>query len=97
MPYMKDGKRDYGREYKEYHSREESKSDRAARNKGRRILESAGLVHKGDGKDVDHKRALSKGGSDERSNLRVASRGSNRSFSRNADGSMKSQRSRRGR
>lgn len=97
MPYMRNGKRDYDREYKEYHSKEESKSDRAARNKGRRILEKAGLVRKGDGKDVDHKQPLSKGGSDERRNLRVSSAGSNRSFSRNSDSSMKSQRSRRGR
>ena len=97
MPYMKDGKRDYRREYDKYHSKEESKSDRASRNKGRRILEGAGLVHKGDGKDVDHQRPLSKGGSDERSNLRVVPAGSNRSFSRNSDSTIKSQRSRKGR
>ena len=89
MPYMKNGKRDYKTEYNEYHSREESKSDRAARNKGRRILQSAGLVHKGDGKDVDHKQPLSKGGSDERSNLRVKSKSSNRSFARTSKGRMR--------
>lgn len=54
-----------------------------------------GLVHKGDGKDVDHKRPLSKGGTNSRSNLRVVDSSSNRSFSRNADGSLKSQRSKR--
>ena len=54
-----------------------------------------GLVRKGDGKDVDHKRPLSKGGTNSRSNLRVVNAGENRSFARNADGSLKSQRSRR--
>ena len=89
MPYQKDGVRNYRKEYDKYHSKEESKSDRAARNKGRRILESAGLVHKGDGKDVDHKQPLSKGGSDERSNLRVKSRSNNRSFARTSKGRMR--------
>jgi len=89
MPYMKNGKRDYKTEYNKYHSKEESKSDRAARNKGRRILQSAGLVHKGDGKDVDHKQPLSKGGSDERPNLRVKSKSSNRSFARTSKGRMR--------
>ena len=89
MPYQKDGVRNYRKEYDKYHSKEESKSDRAARNKGRRILESAGLVHKGDGKDVDHKQPLSKGGSDERPNLRVKSRSSNRSFARTSKGRMR--------
>jgi len=48
-----------------------------------------GLVHKGDGKDVDHIRALSKGGSASTSNLRVVDDNVNQSFSRNKDGSMK--------
>lgn len=54
-----------------------------------------GLVRKGDGKDVDHKTPLSKGGSNSGSNLRVVPASRNRSFSRNADGSLKSQTSRR--
>jgi ribosomal protein S5 len=48
-----------------------------------------GRVKKGDGKDVDHKRALSKGGSNARSNLRVVDANDNRSFRRNKDSSMK--------
>ena len=55
-----------------------------------------GKAAKGDGKDVDHKRALSKGGSNSLANLFVTGKSSNRSFSRNKDGSMKSQRSKRG-
>lgn len=58
-------------------------------------MERAGKVRKGDGKDVDHKTPLSKGGTNHSSNLRVVSASENRSFSRNKDGSLKSQRSRR--
>jgi hypothetical protein len=61
------------------------KKKRAARNKARRELEREGLVHKGDGKDVDHSKPLSKGGSTARSNLRVKSASNNRSFKRNSD------------
>jgi hypothetical protein len=55
----------------------------------------AGLVKKGDGKDVDHKTPLSKGGGNNKGNLRVVSASENRSFSRNRDGSLKSQTSKR--
>lgn len=48
-----------------------------------------GLVHKGDGKAVDHKHPLSKGGSNSRRNLRVRSGRANDSYERNHDGSMK--------
>jgi 5-methylcytosine-specific restriction endonuclease McrA len=54
-----------------------------------------GLAHKGDGKDVDHKTPLSKGGTNSEKNLRVVNRSKNRSFSRNKDGSLKSQTSKR--
>lgn len=68
---------------------------RTAQNAARREAEKQGLVKKGDGKDVDHKTPLSKGGSNDRSNLRVVPKSENRSFSRNKDGSLKSQTSRR--
>lgn len=55
------------------------KKARAARNKARRQAERDGKVRKGDGKDVDHKKPLSKGGSDKKSNTRVRSAKSNRS------------------
>jgi hypothetical protein len=58
-------------------------------------MSKAGLVHKGDGKDVDHRTPLSKGGSTGRSNLRVVPASANRSFSRNKDGSLKSQTSKK--
>ena len=47
------------------------------------------------GKDVDHKRALSRGGSNHASNLRIISAAANRSFARNKDGSMKSETSKK--
>jgi hypothetical protein len=89
MPFMRNGKRDYKREVALYTSKPEVKKKRAEQNAARRIMEKAGKVHKGDGKDVDHRTALSKGGGNSKSNLRVVSAHQNRSFSRNADGSMK--------
>lgn len=89
MPYMKGGKRDYKREYQKYHSDEEQKKNRASRNTARRQAEADGKVHKGDGKDVDHKKPLSKGGSNAKSNRRIVSASSNRSFARTKTGRMK--------
>jgi hypothetical protein len=48
-------KRDYKKEYENYDGTEKVKKRRAARNKARRFLEREGRVHKGDGKDVDHR------------------------------------------
>ena len=81
--------RNYVEEYKNYDGTDAVKKKRAERNKARRIMESKGLVHKGDGKDVDHKQPLSKGGSTVISNLRVKSASANRSYARNKDGSIK--------
>ena len=67
-------KRDYKKEYREYHSKPEQKKNRAARNKARREM---GLKV-GDSREVDHKKPLSKGGSNKKSNLRVVSRSTNR-------------------
>ena len=92
---MKDGKRDYKREVKEYTSKPAVKKKRAEQNAARREMMKAGKVHKGDGKDVDHKRPLSKGGTNATSNLRAVSASENRSFSRNKDGSLKSQTSKK--
>ena len=47
------------------------------------------------GKDVGHKKAVSKGGKNGLANLFVQNPGQNRSFSRNANGSMKSETSKR--
>ena len=81
--------RNYAKEYANYDGTPAVKKKRAARNKARRMLESEGVVHKGDGKDVDHKTPLSKGGTTVRSNLRAAPAAKNRSYKRNSDGSKK--------
>jgi hypothetical protein len=70
--------RDYKKEYNEYHGTPEQIKNRAQRSKARRMLEKEGLVHKGDGKDVDHKKPLKSGGTTTRSNLRVRSVKANR-------------------
>ena len=82
-------KRNYRSEYDKYQGTTEQKKKRAQRNKARRMLEREGKVKKGDGKDVGHKKAMSKGGKTTRSNIRVETKSGNRSFPRNADGSMK--------
>jgi len=81
--------RNYKKEYENYDGTEAVKKKRAQRNKARRMLEREGVVHKGDGKDVDHKTPLSKGGTTVRSNLRAKPASANRSFKRNSDATMK--------
>ncbi len=95
MPYMKNGKRDYKRENEKYNSRPEQRAARSERTVARNQANASGLTSKGDGKDLDHRVPLSKGGSSSKSNLRAVSASSNRSFSRNANGSLKSQTSKR--
>lgn len=87
--------RDYKAEYEKYQGTPEQIRNRSLRNQARRQLEKAGRVSKGDGKDVGHVTALSKGGSNARGNLQVQDRSDNRSFSRTSKGSMKSETSRR--
>lgn len=78
--------RDYKKEYREYQGTAEQKHNRAERNHARRAMEREGKVHKGDGKDVDHKHALINGGSNDRSNWRVQSAHNNRNFKRDSKG-----------
>jgi hypothetical protein len=81
--------RNYDKEYKNYQGSEEQKHNRALRNKARRTALKNGTVHKGDNKDIDHKKPLSKGGSGAMSNTRVQTTHDNRSFRRNSNGSIK--------
>lgn len=78
--------RDYKAEYKNYQGKPEQIKNRAKRNAARHQLEAQGRVHKGDGKDVDHKKPLIKGGSTAASNLRVQSVHANRSYRRDPKG-----------
>lgn len=66
--------RDYKKEYANYHSKPEQKKNRAMRNAARRQM---GLKV-GDPREVDHKVPLSKGGSNNRKNLRIVSQQTNR-------------------
>jgi hypothetical protein len=68
------------RHYKEYHGTPEQIAKRSQRNKARRMLEKEGLVHKGDGKDVIHKKPISKGGTNARPNLGVQDASANRGW-----------------
>lgn len=71
--------RDYKREYKLFHGKPSQIKKRAKRVTARRRMEREGRVHKGDGKDVDHKTPLRNGGSNGKTNLRIRSRSENRS------------------
>jgi hypothetical protein len=95
MPYQKNGKRNYGLEYELYHSRPEQRANRSARTVARNQANASGRTSKGDGKDIDHRVPLSKGGSTGKGNTRVVSASTNRSFSRTPSGALKSQVSKR--
>jgi len=68
--------RNYSREYGQYHGTDKQKKRRAQRNTARRKMTRLGSVKKGDKKDVHHKDRNT--ANNKRSNLRVASRVSNR-------------------
>lgn len=92
MPFMSNGKRDYKRELQWEKKKKPTRvKDRAARNAARKKL---GLKV-GDPRDAGHKKALSKGGSKGLANLFAQDASTNQSFSRNKDGSMKSETSKR--
>jgi hypothetical protein len=81
--------RDYRSEYLNYQGSEEQKKNRAERNAARAALEKKGVVRKGDGKDVDHRRPIVKGGTNAPSNLRAVPASQNRSFARTKNAGMK--------
>ena len=96
MPFMKNGRRNYAAELAWEHKHKKNRvKDRAQRNAARSAVKkkvgSAAIA----GKDVGHKKAVSKGGSNSLANLFVQDPGANRSFSRTAKGAMKSETSKR--
>ena len=65
---------------KAYNAKPEEVANRVKRNQARAKLEKAGKVTKGDGKDVDHKTPLKRGGSNGDNNLSVKSETANRGW-----------------
>jgi hypothetical protein len=70
-------KRNYRKEYDDYHGTAEQKKNRSSRNSARRKMVASGAAKKGDGKDVDHRDGNPRNNS--RSNLRMTSKSTNRS------------------
>jgi hypothetical protein len=71
--------RNYKKEYKNYHGKSKQRKERASRTKAREEMIKKGRAKKGDGKDIDHKKAIRSGGSNGINNLRVRDRSANRS------------------
>lgn len=73
-----DGTRDYSYD-KKYEKTPKQHAANEERTQARRILAKEGKVSKFDGKDVDHIKPVSKGGTNTRSNLQAISKTANRS------------------
>ena len=94
---MTNGKRDYKKELNWEHTKKKNRvKDRAQRNAARStVAKKQGVKPTSLNGDVGHKKAVSKGGKYGLENLFVQSPTANRSFSRNSDGSMKSETSKK--
>ena len=93
MPYTK-SPRPYKQEYKLQKARGEH-ADRMERQRARRAVDKTGADKNGngkadrrEGKDIAHKKALSKGGSN-KDGYTIQSASRNRSFRRKSNGAMK--------
>jgi 5-methylcytosine-specific restriction endonuclease McrA len=85
MPYV-NKPRPYKKEWAQQQERNEKKS-RATRERARYHMDKDGVDRAG--KDIDHVKPLSKGGTNAKSNLRLVAPSKNRSFKRNSDRSVK--------
>lgn len=95
---MTNGKRDYQAEKAWDHKHNGGKriKDRAKRNAARaKVAKRDGVKPTALKGDVGHKKAVGRGGKNGLANLFVQNPSANRSFSRNKDGSMKSETSKR--
>lgn len=81
--------RNYRSEYDNYQGKPEQIKRRAERNAARAKYVEAHGKNSVAGKDVDHRRPLVKGGSNNVSNLRAISPSSNRSFRRTKHAKMR--------
>ena len=71
---------------KAYNAKPDQLKKRAERNAARRELIKDGVVKKGDGKDINHKKMLDNGGTNARSNLEVTSQKENRGWRKGKKG-----------
>ena len=99
MPYVKK-KRPYKKEYEQQKKRGEHEN-RMERQRARRKIDKTskdangnGKADKREGKDVAHRKALSKGGSN-KNGVTIQSKSKNRSFKRNSKGKLVSETSKR--
>ncbi len=76
-------KREYMAEYQKQPSEVKK---RVERNAARREAIKEGRVHKGDGKEIDHKVPLRSGGSNAKSNQRVVDASTNRAWRKGKSG-----------
>lgn len=93
MPYKNKADRKY-KQAAEYEDTPEQVKNRMARNRARYKLLKEGKVHKGDGKDVAHKKAFDKGGSN-KDGVTVQSKSANRSFKRDSKANLVSETSKK--
>ena len=93
MPYKNKADRKY-KQAAAYEDTPEQVKHREERNKIRRKLLKEGKVHKGDGKDVAHKKAMDKGGTI-KNGYKIESASGNRSFKRDSKGNLVSEISKR--
>jgi len=87
MPYKNKEDRNYKRDWQKEKARQKASPEKLkaklARQDARRELDRKGVDRAG--KDIDHIKPLSKGGSNKASNRRLVSPSSNRSYKRNSD------------
>ena len=94
MPYV-NKPRPYKKEYQQQLTRKEQ-GTRNARDRARYAVDKAGVdknrngkADAREGKDIEHIKPLSKGGTNSRKNIRIETPSQNRSFSRNSDHTVK--------
>ena len=82
-------KRNYKRENEIYKSKPAQIKARVQRNKVRKAAIKSGKAKVGDGTSIEHKKPISKGGTNRPGNLKVVSFADNSSFDRNSDKSVR--------
>ena len=94
MTYKNKADRNYKQEYEKYQGKPDQIKKRAERNKARARLVKVGKLHKGDGMDAAHVKAIDKGGS-LKDGIRAEDANSNRSFKRDSKHNLVSEVSKR--